>query len=235
MKLTIVVTVLNEKNTIMQAIEDAKSLNIDKEIIVVDNCSTDGTTELLRDLKDSSIKIIFQPQNYGFGQSVNAGVHSALGEYIYIQYADLEYDINSVYGMVDLANKENLDAVFGSRYYYLNKNFFSILSMIKKRPHSLGSIVSTFLINLFYKKRFKDIIGSKLYRVSSFKKLNIKTRSVGFDFEVVSRLCKNGFLIKEVPVEYKPRGIKDGKKVKALDIIPALITIFRVKWDCKRL
>ena len=100
--------------------------------------------------------------------------------------------------------------------------------MIRKRSHSLGSIVSTFLINLFYKKRSTDVIGSKLYRISSFKKLDIKTRAVGFDFEVVSRLCKNNFTIKEVPVDYKPRGTKDGKKVKALDIFSALATIFKV-------
>ena len=124
MKLTIAVTVFNEKNTILKAIEDAKNLNIEKEIIVIDNCSTDGTVELLKDLKDNSIKIIFQPQNFGFGQSVITGVYNALGEYIYVQYADLKYDISSVYEMVHLADKENLDAVFGSRYYYLKKIFF---------------------------------------------------------------------------------------------------------------
>ena len=231
MKLTIVVTVFNEKKTILKAIEDAKSLNIEKEIIIVDNCSTDGTAELLKNLKDDSIKIIFQPQNYGFGQSVLTGASVAKGEFIFIQYSDLEYGIEAVYEMMDLIEKENLDAVFGSRYYYLKKNFFLILSMIKKRSHSLGSIVSTFLINLFYKKRFTDVIGSKLYRVSSFKKLDIKTRAVGFDFEVVSKLCKNNFSIKEVPVEYKPRGIKDGKKVKAIDIFPAILTIFKVRFS----
>ena len=230
MTLTIIVTVFNEKNTIIKAIEEAKSLNIDKEIIVVDNCSHDGTVEILKGLKDDTINIIFQPQNHGFAQSVLTGISMAKGEFVYIQYSDLEYDILSVYEMLDLIERENLDVVFGSRYFNFKKNIFSIFSLVKKRPYSLGSLITTSLINLFYGKRLTDIIGSKLYRTSSFKKINIENRNIGFDFEIVSKLCKNRFKIKEVPVEYKPRGIKDGKKVKALDIIPALITIFKVKF-----
>ena len=230
MVLTVIVTVFNEKNTIKKAIEEVKKLNLEKEIIVVDNCSDDGTVEILKDLKDDSIKVILQPQNYGFGQSVITGLSFARGKYVFIQYADLEYDISSIYEMIDLVKKENLDAVFGSMYFYYKKNIFSILSLIKKRPHALGSLISTSLINFFYRKKFTDVIGTKLYKVSSFKKIDIKSKGVGFDFEVVSKLCKNNFSIKEVPVEYKPRSSKDGKKVKALDIIPALIIIFRVKF-----
>jgi len=230
MKLTIVVTVLNEKNTIIQAIDDVKSLNIDKEIIVIDNCSTDGTVELLKDLKDNSIKIIFQSQNFGFAQSVITGISMAKGEFVYIQYSDLEYDILSVYEMLELIERENLDAVFGSRYYNFRKNICSIFLLVKKRPYALGTLITTSLINLFYRKRFTDIIGSKLYRTSSFMKINIETRNVGFDFEIVSKLCKNRFKIKEVAVAYKPRSSRDGKKIKAMDIIPALIAIFKVKF-----
>jgi len=231
MKLTVIVIVFNEKNTIIKAIEEAKSLNIDKEIIVIDNCSYDGTVKILKDLKDDTLNIIFQPQNYGCGQSIINGLSLARGEYAFIQFADLEYNISSVYKMLDLAEKEILDVVFGSRYFYYKKNLFSILSLIKKRPYVLGSLISTSLINFFYRKKFTDVIGTKLYRVSSFEKLGIKSKGMGFDFEVVSKLCKNNFSIKEVPVEYKPRSSREGKKVKALDIIPALIEIFKVKFS----
>lgn len=230
MKLTVIVTVFNEKNTIIKAIEEAKSLNIDKEIIVIDNYSNDGSLEILKGLKDDSIKIIFQPQNYGYGQSVRTGFSIAKGEFLYVHYSDLEYNITSVYNMLDLIEKENLDVVFGSRLYNFKKTIHSVFLLIRERPYYLGTLITTFLINLFYKKRFTDIIGTKLYRVSSFKKIDIKSRGMSFDFEVVSKLCKNKFKIKELPVPYKPRGNRLGKKVKATDIIPAIIAILKIKF-----
>ena len=230
MRLTIIVTCFNEKATILRAIEEARSLNIEKEIVVIDNCSTDGSREILKALNDNSIRIVFQPQNYGYGQSVRTGASLANGEFIYVQYSDLEYDIESVYKMLALAEKENLDAVFGSRLYNVKKNIVSVYRLIKKRPYYLGTIITTFLINLFYKRRFTDIIGTRLYRRSSFKKIYIKSRKMDFDFEVVSRLCKKGFKIEEIPVSYKARSSREGKKVKAMDIVPALIAIFKVKF-----
>ncbi len=230
MKLTVIVTVFNEKNTIIEAIKEARGLNIDKEVIVIDNCSDDGTVEILKGLKDDSIKIIFQPQNYGYGQSVKTGLSIAKGEFIYVHYSDLEYDITSVYKMLDLIEKENLDIIFGSRLYNFKKNVHSMFLLVKERPYYLGTLITTFLINLFYKKRFTDIIGTKLYRVSSFRKIDIESRGMSFDFEVVSKFCKNRFKMKELPVTYRARSSRHGKKIKATDIIPAIITIFKVKF-----
>jgi glycosyltransferase involved in cell wall biosynthesis len=230
MKLTVIVTVFNEKNTIIEAIKEARGLNIDKEVIVIDNCSDDGTAEILKSIKDDSIKIVFQPQNYGYGQSVKTGLSIAKGEFIYVHYSDLEYDITSVYDMLDLIEKENLDIIFGSRLYNFKKNVHSMFLLVKERPYYLGTLITTFLINLFYKRRFTDIIGTKLYRVSSFAKIDIKSRGMSFDFEVVSKFCKNRFKMKELPVTYRPRSNRHGKKIKATDIIPAIITILRVKF-----
>jgi len=230
MKLTVIVTCFNEKATIFKAVEETKALNIDKEIIIIDNCSTDGSREILRSMDDGSVKIVFQPKNYGYGQSVKTGSELAKGEYIYVQYSDLEYDIECVSKMLHLAEKEELDAVFGSRLYNIRKNFISIHKLVKERPYYLGTLVTTFLINLFYRRRFTDIIGTRLYRTSSFKKVDIESRGIAFDFEVVSKLCKKGFKIKEVPVIYKARSSREGKKVKAMDIVPAIKAIFKVKF-----
>lgn len=230
MKLTVIVTCFNEAPTILKAIEEAKGLNIEKEIIVIDNCSTDGSREILKALNDDSVRIVFQPQNYGYGQSVRTGASLANGEFIYVQYSDLEYDIECVFRMLALAEKEGLDAVFGSRLYSIKKNIISVRRLIKERPYYLGTLVTTFLINLFYGKRFTDIIGTRLYRTSSFRKIGVESRGIAFDFEVVSKLCKRGFKIKEEPVSYKPRSARQGKKVKAMDIVPALTAIFKVKF-----
>lgn len=228
MKLSVIVTCFNEKDTILKAIQDAMSLEIDKEIIIIDNYSTDGSREMLKNIDDGSVKVVFQPKNYGFGESVKKGASLAKGEFIYVHYSDLEYNIECVYRMLEIAEKESVDVVFGSRFY--GKNIYERLQLTKKRPFYLGTLITTFLINLFYGKKFTDIIGTRFYRTASFRKLSIESSNIAFDFEVVSRLCKAGYRILEVPVLYKPRSSREGKKVKAADIIPALTAIFKVKF-----
>lgn len=227
MKLSIVITCFNEKNTILQAIEEAKKVDLDKEIIIIDNASTDGSREILKNLKNENINIVFQPKNYGYGQSVKTGASLSKGEFIYVHYSDLEYDIECVYRMIEIAERNNLDVVFGSRLYDNKK---SALDLIKKRPYYLGTLITTFMINLFYRKNFTDIIGTRLYRSSSFKKLSIGSTGMSFDFEVVSKVCKNGFKTTEVPVSYRPRSTREGKKIKPSDIFPAILTILKVKF-----
>ena len=228
MKLSIVITCFNEKNTILQAIEEAKKVDLDKEIIIIDNASTDGSREILKNLKNDNMNIVFQPKNYGYGQSVKTGASLSKGEFIYVHYSDLEYDIECVYRMIEIAERNNLDVVFGSRLYDNKK---SALDLIKKRPYYLGTLITTFMINLFYRKNFTDIIGTRLYRSSSFKKLSIESTGMSFDFEVVSKVCKNGFKTAEVPVSYRPRSTREGKKIKPSDIFPAILTILKVKFS----
>lgn len=226
-KLTVIVTCFNERPTIARAVEEAKNLAIDKEIIIVDNGSTDGSREILMSLNDGSLKIVFQPKNLGFGQSVKTGAAMAGGEFIYIQYADLEYDIECAYRMLTLAEEKGLDAVFGSRLYNNKKDIFSL---IRERPYYLGTLITTFMINLFYGKKFTDIIGTRLYRTSSFRKLNIESNGMAFDFEVVGKVCKSGFRVEEVPVLYKPRSVWEGKKITPAHIIPAIFVILKNKF-----
>ena len=227
MKLTIVVTVYNEKDTITKAIEEAKKIQLDKEIIIIDNCSTDGTREILRGLNDGSLKIVYQSKNYGYGTSVVTGANLAQGDYLFIHNSDLEYDPACVYEMLEAAEKEGLDVVFGSRL--IARRNESFLKILRERPFYLGTFITTFLINLFYGRKFSDIIGNRLYRTDSLKKVNPQEHAIGFDFEVVSKLCKYKYKIKEMPVKYCPR-VK-GKKVKVYDIIPAILTIFKIRFS----
>ncbi len=227
LKLSIIITCFNEKNTILKSIDEAKKVSVEKEIIVIDNASTDGSRELLSDLKDSGIKIVFQPKNFGYGQSVKTGAELSRGDFIYVHYSDLEYDIECVYRMLAIAEKDSLDVVFGSRLY---ENKKSPIALIKERPYYAGTIATTFMINLFYGKHFTDIIGTRLYKASSFKKLDIESTGMSFDFEVVSLVCKKGLKMCEVPVKYKPRSTREGKKIKAMDIIPAILTILKLKF-----
>jgi hypothetical protein len=151
----------------------------------------------------------------------------AKGEYLYVHNADLEYDPSYTHEMIKCADTEGCDAVFGSRLATQNR---SRVEIIRERPYFLASVISTCMINTFYNKNFTDIIGSKFYRTSSLRKLYpIADRTITFDFEVVSKLCKRGFMVKEIPVSYKPRSRKEGKKINMFHSIPALAAMLKVK------
>ena len=229
MKTTILIPCFNEKDTIAEAIEEAKQLKMDKEIIVIDNCSTDGTREILESLNDGSIRIVFQPKNYGAGRSGQLGIRMAKGDYFHAPGADLEYKMTDVLTMIEKLEDENLDAVFGSRLLNEENKNKSKLQLLKERPSWLGSFISTFLINLFYKKKFTDVIGTKLIKTDILKTLGCTSDRHAFEFEVASRLCRRGYKIGEVPIYYKPRTAKEGKSIKWFDMIYATIAMVRVK------
>jgi dolichol-phosphate mannosyltransferase len=228
MKLTILINCFNERQTILKAVEQAKALNIDKEIIIIDNCSTDGTQEVLEGLKnDRELKIIVHARNMGAGYSGCEGLRLARGDYFYAPGADLEYRMADVCAMMNILEEENLDVVFGSRLLAI-KNV-SKFELIKERPFWLGTMIATFLINLLYGKHFTDIIATKLIKTNILKGLNCKANNQAFEFELVSSLCKKGYKIGEVPVWYKPRTHKEGKTIRVYDMLPAIWSILRVK------
>ena len=230
MKLTIFIPCFNEKRTILKAIEEAKGLKVDKEIIVIDNASTDGTRELLYSLKkEKNLKIVLHSRNLGVGYSAIECINMAMGEYFYAPYADLEYKMEDVYNMLSKIELENLDAVFGSRLL-LEKNK-SKIALIKERPFWLGSIIATLLVNLLYGRRFTDTIATKVIKTDILKSLGCSAYNQAFEFELVSRLCRRGCKIQEVPIYYKPRGYKEGKTVKVWDMIPAIWAIIKVKFS----
>lgn len=229
MKLTIMILCFNERTEISRTIELAKGINLDKEILIIDNYSTDGTRELLKSFQpDRGLKIVLHDKNMGVGYSACEGIALAQGEYLYAPGADLEYKMEDVYKMMEKTETERLDGVFGSRL--LDKKDVPRLKLIKERPYWLGSIIGTFLINLFYGRKFTDIIATKLIKTKILKDLGCQAWSQAFEFELVSRICKKGFKIAEVPVWYKPRTHKEGKTIRAIDMIPALWVILKVKF-----
>ncbi len=126
------------------------------------------------------------------------------------------------------AENEKLDAVFGSRLYTRRNQ--SKWSIIWERPYYLAAIISTYLVNRWYKKKFTDVIGIKFYRTGIMKEIfPISNRGMGFDFEVVSKLSKRNYKIKEIPVKYDPRNANEGKKIKAFHSLPALLAMLKVR------
>jgi len=226
MKLTYIITVYNEIKTVKRAIEQVIGIKYkNKEIIVIDNGSTDGSQKIIKKFK--KIKKILRKKDLGIGKSMEEGFKKATGDFIFIQYSDLEYDYKRSIFMMNYAIKNNSDIVLGSR---LKNKKNSMLNIIIKKPAYLATIICTFLINIFYNKQFTDIIGAKLYKKSATLKIPINSYRYGFDFEFLSRACKKKLKINEVSIRYKPRKKNSEKKIKFYHMFNALYEIFKVKF-----
>jgi|694.fasta_scaffold13523_9 glycosyltransferase involved in cell wall biosynthesis len=229
LKITYLVTVYNEFKTVQKAIEDVANINYpNKEIIIIDNGSQDGSREIIENYKNKKIKIykILRNKNMGFGKSVTEGIKKATGDYIFIQYSDLEYDHKRSIYMMDYAKDNNLDVVLGSR---LKNKTQSLINIIINKPAYLATLICTFLINIFYGHKFTDIIGGKLYKTKSIKKIKTNSYHAGFDFEFISRICKKKLKIGEISIKYWPRINSSEKKIKFYHMLNALYEIFKVK------
>lgn len=225
LKITYLVTVYNEKKTVKKAITDVLNINYpNKEIIVIDNGSTDGSQEIIREFK--GIKKILRKKNIGFGKTITEGIKKSTGDYVFIQYSDLEYDHKKSIYMMEFAINNELDVVLGSR---LKNHKDSTIKLIIKKPAYLATLICTFLINKFYGHKFTDIIGGKLYKRNTVKKIKTHSYNYGFDFEFISRLCKKKYKIGEVSIKYKPRANSREKKIKFYHMFIALYEIFKVK------
>jgi glycosyltransferase involved in cell wall biosynthesis len=225
-KITYLITVYNEVKTVKKSIEDILNIKYKKkEIIIIDNGSTDGSQNIIK--KYTKIKKIIRKKNLGYGRTIEEGIEKSTGEYIYIQNSDLEYDEKKSISMLNFAIRKKLDVVLGSRLKKKKKN---IIKLLLEKPSYLATIICTYLINKFYNRKFTDIIGAKLYKIKSIKKIPINSYHMGFDFEFISRICKNNYKIGEVYIKYKPREISKDKKIKFYHMFIAFYEIFKVKF-----
>ena len=225
-KITYLITVYNEIKTVKKSIEDILNIKYKKkEIIIIDNGSTDGSQNIIK--KYTKIKKIIRKTNMGYGKTIEEGIKKSTGEYIYIQNSDLEYDEKKSISMMNFAIRKKLDVVLGSRLKKKKKN---IIKLLLEKPSYLATIICTYLINKFYNRKFTDIIGAKLYKIKSIKKIPIDSYHMGFDFEFISRICKNNYKIGELYIKYKPREISKDKKIKFYHMFVAFYEIFKVKF-----
>ena len=222
-KITYLVMVYNEVKTVKKAIQDVIDIKYkNKEILVIDNGSTDGSQNVIKKFKN--IKKILRKKNLGAGKTVAEGIKKAKGNYIFIQFSDLEYDHLKSLDMLNYAIKNKLDIVLGSRLK--NKNIWK--ELLKKKSY-LATIITTFAVNKFYDKNFTDIIGAKLYKTTEVRKIPINSYGPGFDWEFISRACKRNLKIGEVSIKYKPRFYQNEKKIKFYNIFNAIFELTKVK------
>jgi glycosyltransferase involved in cell wall biosynthesis len=231
MKITYLIPVFNEIKTVKKSIMQATKVPIkNKEIIVIDNNSTDGSAEVIKKfIKFKNVNLILRKKNMGYGATIDEGTRIAKGKYIYIHYSDLEYDIKTSMKMLKIAKQRRLDAVFASRLIKKLKNK-NIINIIIERPYYLASFILTKLINILFKKKFTDIIGTKLYKKKTVVNVLPNKNNISFDLELDAILCKKQFKTEEVFIKYKARDNIMEKKVKWWFIFNFIIGIFKVRF-----
>lgn len=225
MKLSVIICVYNERETILTVLERVQSVDLgpdwEKEIIIVDNFSTDGTRELLQEMELPNGQVVFHPCNLGKGTSVRTAIEHCTGDYAIIQDADLEYDPGEYPLYLEKATNEHPPAIYGSRT-------MGGRAVYKYVANYLGVRFLTTLTNLLYGARLTDVAtGAKMVRVDVLKSLNLNGSGFDLDFELTDKLLRAGHEIVEIPITYRPRTIAEGKKIRAWDGLWALKVIIR--------
>ncbi len=219
MKLSIIIPVFNEEKTIKEILSRVLKESIsdvEKDIIVVDDGSTDNTKEILKSFKNKDIKIFFHNKNLGKGAAVKTGVKNSKGDYIIIQDADLEYHPKYINSLIRPIIERKSQVVYGTRIKRM-PNLKGEEKTVQFLVHYLGNRFLSLVTSLLYGQWITDMeTGYKLFPKNAMK--NIKLNAKGFELEpeITAKLLKTGYKIYELPIKTNPRGYDEGKKISTL-------------------
>lgn len=227
MKLSILIPVYNENKTTKQLIDLVRKVNIgkvDKEIVVVDDGSTDNTFEVLRQIK--GIKLIKHKKNQGKGAAIRTAIKHATGDIILIQDADLEYDPNEYKSLIDPIINGRAKVVYGSRRLKKDNKKYSGVSFY------MGGIFLTFITNILYPSAHitDEPTCYKVFKADIIKNMNLRCKRFEFCPEVTAKVIKKGIKIMEIPISYYPRSVEEGKKINWRDGIEAIWVLFKYRF-----
>ena len=225
MKLSIIIPVFNEYETICELIRRVDAVQLDKEIIIVDDGSTDGSRGLLNKYEGrDGFKVVYQSKNMGKGRSLRTGFEKAVGEIIIIQDADLEYNPKDYHILLEPILDGRADVVYGSR-------FLGGPHRVLFFWHSLGNRFLTTLSNMFTNINLTDMeTGYKVFRRSVLDSISLRCNRFGFEPEFTAKIARNKFIIYEVPISYAGRNYSAGKKINWKDGVAAIWFIFRFRF-----
>jgi glycosyltransferase involved in cell wall biosynthesis len=229
LKLSVIIPVYNEEKTIGAVIGSVQKValkDIKKEIIVVDDFSTDNTRKILLGLMDSNLKIFFHQKNQGKGTAIRTGLKHVTGDIILIQDADLEYNPSEYGKLLIPIIDDNKNVVYGTRLEYIKHNVKNM-----NRLHFIGNVFLTYITNLLYNTKITDMeTGYKVFRKDVIDKINIKAKRFDFEPEITAKILKKGYTICEVPITFKARKFNEGKKITWRDGIKALFYLIRYRF-----
>ncbi len=224
-KLSVIICCYNERATIRDIIDRSRAVDLGpgwaREILVVDNFSTDGTREILQQLSDPEIRVIFHERNMGKGMSIRTGIANMTGDYMIIQDADAEYDPAEHARFCRKAEETGAAAIFGSRVLGGDVKY--------KYAHAyLGVRVLTTMTNILFGGHLTDVAtATKMVRGDVVKSLNLTTTDFNLDFELPDKILLAGHKIIEIPISYNPRTYAEGKKIRTSDGLRAMMTMLR--------
>jgi glycosyltransferase involved in cell wall biosynthesis len=229
MKLSIVVPVYNEVATLEKIIAAIKAVDVgmEKEIVLVDDCSKDGTRELLQQLqvKDPTLAVYFHEVNQGKGGALHTGFQKATGDYVLIQDADLEYDPNEYPQLLAPLLSGRADVVFGSRF--LGGGAHRVVFYW----HFVGNRFLTWLSNMTTNLNLTDMeVCYKVFKREVIQAIPLREKRFGFEVEITAKVARRHLRVYEVPISYYGRDYSEGKKIGWKDGVSAIRCILRYAW-----
>jgi glycosyltransferase involved in cell wall biosynthesis len=226
-RLSVLIPVYNEQPTILELLRRVRSVNIPKEIIIVDDGSTDGTKELLRTQVEGQfddVVVIYHEQNRGKGAAIRTAIAHATGDYVIIQDADLEYDPREYPSLLEPLLDGRADVVFGSRF--LGGGPHRVLYFW----HRVGNGFLTLLSNMLTNLNLTDMEACyKVFKREIIQSLPLRCNRFDFEPEVTAKVAKRHYRIYEVPISYSGRDYSEGKKVSWKDGLIAIWTIIKYR------
>ena len=223
MKLSIIIPVYNEKPTLQELVNRVQKVKLNKEIILVDDASTDGSRQIVKKLSQNpGIKAIFHDRNQGKGMAIRTGIKHSQGDYTIIQDADLEYDPRDYLKLLKPIQDDKAQVVYGSRFTGEHRNMFFW--------HWVANQALTLITNVLYNTTLSDMETCyKVFPTKLLKSLKLNCRRFEFEPEVTAKILRQGIRIYEVPISYAGREYSEGKKIAWHDGIIALFTLIRYR------
>lgn len=217
MKVTVLVPVYNEINTIEEILKRIRVERIATEILLVDDGSQDGTAEFLKDMDGQGpVRVIFHEENRGKGAAVRTGIQNAQGEVIIIQDADLEYDPRDYPALLKPIREGVAEVVYGSRFLGGPRRPVMYWHMVANR-------ILTFMTNILYNSILTDMeTGYKVFRKQIAVDMNLKSKRFEFEPEFTAKILKRKVRIFEIPITFNPRDYEEGKKIGLKDAFQAV-------------
>lgn len=220
--LSVIIPVYNEAKTIKEILGKINSVGIDKEIIIVDDSSTDGTDKVLRDIRYNNLKVIHHSSNRGKGAAFLTGLSNASGDFIIVQDADLEYEPSDYLKLMEALKENNADLALGARFIKGHQGIFW---------HRLGNKFLTRILNFLFNSKLNDYATCyKLAAKNTWDNLGLKASRFDIDVEVVCKSLKRRLRVIEIPISYYPRRYCEGKKIRWFDGLQALISILKYRF-----
>lgn len=220
MRLSIIIPAYNEIDTIPEVLRRVRAEEFDKQIIAVDDCSTDGTREFLREQRD--VELVENTCNAGKGASIRAGLERANGDIVIIQDADLEYDPRDYAKLIEPIVEGRADIVYGTRFAGARPDM--------RLANYIANKVFAWITTILYGVHVTDEATCyKVFRTEVIKSLDLRCRRFEFCPEVTARLLKRGYRYAEVPISYQARTYGQGKKIKWYDGIECIWTLIKYR------